>query len=201
LPLCFSSFKLLKQNVCNVSSQKSSRHDGKYEERSGLASKYYLPLCFSSFKLLKANREITEEAGKSDYIHGGIVLHEEIFINQEGQQHSHTFDNHVVDHMEGYFSSDLHPMLNYHQFEKEEEVDQEIVVKGHFPSPETNIDIQQCFQQDKVFQSCLSSPENDVVVQFLNSLDTDEEFETTSMEDSKQRKNTCEGSLFSCLSP
>jgi hypothetical protein len=30
LPLCFSSFKLLKQNVYNVSNQKSSRHDVEY---------------------------------------------------------------------------------------------------------------------------------------------------------------------------
>jgi hypothetical protein len=109
---------------------------------------------------------MTGEAGKS----------EESSINQESQQHSHTFDNCVVDHMKGYFSSDLHPMLGC-QPEKEEED----VVQGHFPSPETNIDIQQCFQQNEVFQSCLSSLENDVVVQFLNGLDTDEGFENASM--------------------
>jgi len=99
------------------------------------------------------------EAGKSDYIH------EESFINQEGQQHSHTFDNHVANHMKGYFGSDVQLMLSY-QTKKEEEVAQEIVVQGHFPSPETNMNIPQCFQQDKVFQGCLSYPENDMVVQF-----------------------------------
>ena len=30
LPFCFSSLKLLKQNVYNVSNQKSSRHDVEY---------------------------------------------------------------------------------------------------------------------------------------------------------------------------
>jgi hypothetical protein len=52
-------------------------------------------------------------------------------------------------------------VLSYH-LENEDEDDQEIVVKGHFPSPETNIDMQQDFLQNKVFQSCLSSLENDV---------------------------------------
>jgi hypothetical protein len=36
LPLCFSSFELLKQNICNVSNQKASRHDAAYEEGNGL---------------------------------------------------------------------------------------------------------------------------------------------------------------------
>jgi hypothetical protein len=31
LPLCFSSFKLMKKNVYNVSNYKSSRHDVEYE--------------------------------------------------------------------------------------------------------------------------------------------------------------------------
>jgi hypothetical protein len=37
-PLCFASFKLLKQNVYNVSNKKSSRHDVEYKESSGLAN-------------------------------------------------------------------------------------------------------------------------------------------------------------------
>jgi hypothetical protein len=49
----------------------------------------------------------------------------------------------------------------------EDEVDQEIVAKSHFLSPELDEDIQQDFQQDKVFQSCLSFPMNNVVVQIL----------------------------------
>jgi hypothetical protein len=64
----------------------------------------------------------------------------------------------------------------------EDEVDQEIVVKSHFPSHELDRDIQQDFQQDKVFQSCLYSPMNDVVVRILSGLDMDEDSETTSME-------------------
>jgi hypothetical protein len=44
LPLCFAYFKLLKQNVYNVSKQKSYRHDVEYEESDGLANESYLPL-------------------------------------------------------------------------------------------------------------------------------------------------------------
>jgi hypothetical protein len=62
------------------------------------------------------------------------------------------------------------------------EVDQGIVVKSHFPSPELDEDIQQDFQQNKVLQSCFSSPMNDVVVQILSGLDMDEGSETASME-------------------
>jgi hypothetical protein len=69
-------------------------------------------------------------------------------------------------------------MLN-HQIK--EEADQEIFIKGLFLSPRTNVDVQQYYQQDKVFQDCFSSPENDVLVQFLNNIDTDKDFENTSM--------------------
>jgi hypothetical protein len=70
----------------------------------------------------------------------------------------------------------------------EDEVDQEIVAKGHFPSPKLDEDIQQYFQQDKVFQSCLSSPVNDVVVQIISGLDMDEGSKTTSMETSRSKQ-------------
>jgi hypothetical protein len=39
-----------------------------------------------------------------------------------------------------------------------------------------------------VFQSCLSSLVNDVVVQILSGLDMDEDFETTSMETPSSEK-------------
>jgi hypothetical protein len=39
-----------------------------------------------------------------------------------------------------------------------------------------------------VFQSCLSSPVNDVVVQILNGLDMDEDVENSSMETSSNEK-------------
>jgi hypothetical protein len=116
-----------------------------------------------------------------------LTLHEKIVVSEEDQQPSHALNDHVVDYMEGYFSSDLQPVLNY-QLENEDEVDQEIVIKGHFPSPELNVDIQQDFQQDKVFQSCLSSPMNDVVVQFLSGLDRDEDSETAYMETSSSEQ-------------
>jgi hypothetical protein len=82
-----------------------------------------------------------------------------------------------------YFSSYLQPVLNY-QLGNKDEADQKITIKGHCPFPELKVDIQQNFQQDKVFQSCLSSPENDVVVQFLSSLDRDEYSQTAYMETS-----------------
>jgi hypothetical protein len=72
----------------------------------------------------------------------------------------------------------------------EDEDDQKIVAKSHFPSPELDEDIQQVFQQDKVFQSCLSSPVNDAVVQILSGLDMDEDFETASMETSSSERTT-----------
>jgi hypothetical protein len=122
LPLCFASFKLLKQNVNNVSDQKPSRHDVESEESNRLANESYLPLCFSSFELLRANHEQTEKVGKS------------------------------------------------------------IVVQSHLPSSEIDEDIQLDFQQNKVFQSCLSPPVNDVVVQILSGLDVYEGSETPSME-------------------
>jgi hypothetical protein len=75
LPLCFASFKLLKQNVYNVSNHKSSKHDVEYEKSSELGNESYLRLFFSSFELLKVKHEITEEASKFDYIHSEIVLH------------------------------------------------------------------------------------------------------------------------------
>jgi hypothetical protein len=82
-----------------------------------------------------------------------------------------------------------------------EEVDQKIVVKSHFPSPETNVDVQQYFQQDKVFQGCLSSLENDVVILFLSGLDMDEDFETSSMETPSSEKTLVEEACSSVLTP
>jgi hypothetical protein len=173
ITICTNKFNPLKLLPCS--------------ESNGLANENYLPLCFSSFELLKENDEITEEQGKFDFIHNGTFLHEKIIIIEEDQQPSHTFNDHVVDYMEGYFSSDLQPVLSY-QPEKEDEVVQEIVVKGYFPPSETNISMKKYFQQGKVFQSFLSSPENDVVVQFLGGLDMDEDFETASMETSSSEQ-------------
>jgi hypothetical protein len=113
LPLCFSSFKLLKKNIYNVSNQKSSRHDVEYEESNGLANESYLPLCFSSFELLKANHEIKEKVEKSNCIHNDIVLHEKNVISEEYQQPSHTFNDPVDNYMEGCLGSDLQPVIIY----------------------------------------------------------------------------------------
>jgi hypothetical protein len=63
--------------------------------------------------LLKVNHEIIEEAGKSDCIQSVIVLHEQIVISEEDQHPSHTFNDPIVDYMEGYFSLDLQLVINY----------------------------------------------------------------------------------------
>jgi hypothetical protein len=173
LPLWFSSFKLLKQN--SISNHKISKHEVKGEEISGLTDKNSLPLCFSSFEWLRKNHEISEKIGTSDYIHSRIVLHEKVVIIKEHQLHSHALHD---NYLEGYFNSEFKSVLN-HQIK--EEVDQEIFIKGIFLSPRTNVDVQQYYQQDKVFQGCLSSPKNDVVILFLNNLDMDEDFEISHM--------------------
>jgi hypothetical protein len=141
--LCFSSFKLLKQNVYNVSNQKASRHGIGDEERNGLTNENSLPLCFSSFEWLKEIHDLVEKTGSSDCIHSGNVLHENLSIMEGDQLHSRALNDHVVDYLKRCSNSELQPVLNHHI--KKEEVDQEIVVKGHFPSPETNVDVQQYF--------------------------------------------------------
>jgi hypothetical protein len=128
-----------------------------------------LPLCFASFKWLKKN--ICNVLGQESSRHEGK------YKKRSGD------DNHMNNHIKGYVNSDWHPMFNC-QPKKEEGAAPNIVVQDHFLSPETRIDIQHCFQHGKVFQSCLSSLENDVVVQFLSSLDMDEYPETASMETS-----------------
>jgi hypothetical protein len=100
LPLCFSSFELLKQN--GVSNQKISKHEVEREESIGLTDKNSLPLCFSSFEWLRENYEISEKIGTSDYIHSSIVLHEKVVIIKEHQLHSHALHDH---YLEGYFNS------------------------------------------------------------------------------------------------
>jgi hypothetical protein len=81
--------------------------------------------------LLKENHKITEEQGKSDCIHNGTVLHEQIVISEEDQQPSHASNDHVVDYMEGYFSSDLQPVLSY-QPEKEDDLIKKSLLKDTF---------------------------------------------------------------------
>jgi hypothetical protein len=142
LPLCFASFKLLKQDVNNVPDQEPSIYDVEYPKCSGLVNEIHLPLCFFSFELLKENREIAEEAGKYDC--NGTSLYGKIVVNKEDQQTSHIVDDCMVDYINSHFGSDLWPALNY-QLENEDEVDQEIAIEGHFPSPKLNVDIQQDF--------------------------------------------------------
>jgi hypothetical protein len=125
-----------------------------------------LPLCFASFKSLKKNicKVSSQESSR----------HKDRYKERSRLARK---DNHMDDHIEDCVSSGLQSMFSY-QSEKEEEVAPEIVVQGHFISPETNMGI----QHDKVFQSCLSSPENDVVVKFLNNIDTDGGFKKVTME-------------------
>jgi hypothetical protein len=130
----------LKKNICNVSSHKSTGHDGEYKETSMLTS----------------------------------------------------LGSHMDDHIKRYVSLDSHHRLDYQLGKKEGDAREEIV-QDHFLPLETEVDIQQCFHPDKVFQSCLSSPENVVVVQFLNIIGMVEDTETTSMETSRfEQKNNME---------
>ena len=143
LPLCFSSFKFLKQD--GVSNQKISKHEVEGEESSRLTDKNSLPLCFSSFEWLRENREISEKIRTSDYIHTSVILHEKVVIIKEHQLHSHALHDH---YLEGYFNSEFQSVLS-HQIK--EEVDQEFFIKGIFLSPRTNADVKQYYQQEKVF--------------------------------------------------
>jgi hypothetical protein len=136
----------LKQNVYNVSSQKEYENDVESEESSGIKNKISLPLCFSSFECLKANHGIPEETGSSDYIHSSTFLHENIVIIEEHQLHSHALNDH---YLERYFNSELQPVLDHRI---KEEVDQRIVIKDHFPSPETNVDVQNIPVKTKYFK-------------------------------------------------
>jgi hypothetical protein len=150
LPLFFTSFELLKKNVYNVSNQKSSRNDVEYEESSGLANENCLPLCFSSFELFKVNHEITNEAVKSNCIHNDIGLHDKIVINEEDQQPSHTFNDLVVDYMEGYFSSYLHPVIKYHLGNKYDGKSTSVLDMDFFPlgvsfQPTLSFDSEDCY--------------------------------------------------------
>jgi hypothetical protein len=70
----------------------------------------------------------------------------------------------------------------------QEDVDQEIVVKRYFSFLELDEDIQQDFQQDKVFHSCLYSLMNDVVFQIISYLYMDEDSKTASMETSSSEQ-------------
>jgi hypothetical protein len=123
-----------------------------------------LPLCFASFELLKKN--ICSISG------------------QESSKHERSGDENIMNnHIKGHVSSDLQSMFSY-QPEKEEEVAPKSIVQGHFLSLEINIDS----QHEKVFQSIFSSLENDVMVQFSNNINMDEDSETTSMEVSSNKK-------------
>jgi hypothetical protein len=94
-PLCFSSFKMMKKNVYNVSNQKSSRYDVEYPGYNGLTNENNLPFCFSSFELLKENHEVIEETGK--YHCNGTALHRKIVVGEEYQRPSHDLNDHMDD--------------------------------------------------------------------------------------------------------
>jgi len=126
----------------NVSNQTSSRHDFEYPRYNRFTGKKHLPLCFSSFEILKENHEVTKEAGKSDC--NNTALHKKMVLDEEYPRPSRVLNDHVANYTRGHFSLELQHML-YYQPEKEDEADQEIVVKGYFPPRETNIDMKQDF--------------------------------------------------------
>jgi hypothetical protein len=89
-------------------------------------------------------------------------------------------------------------VLNHHI---KEEANQEIFIKGIFLSPRTNADVQRYYHQDKVFQGCLSSPKNDVVILFMKNLDMDEYFEISHMKTLNNEETLVEESCSSILIP
>ena len=102
--------------------------------------------------MLKTNHEITEEQGKSDCIHNGTILHEQIVIYEEDQQPSHTFNDHATDYMEGYFSSYLQPVLNYHLGNKDDGqstlvLDMDCLPPGVSFQPTLSFDLEDCYFQ------------------------------------------------------
>ena len=101
---------------------------------------------------MKVNHEITEKAGKSDCIHSDIVLHEKIVISEEGQQPSHTFNDPVVDYMEGYFSSDLQPVINYHLGNKYDGQSASVLDMDFFPPTVSFQPTLSSFSEDCYFQ-------------------------------------------------
>jgi hypothetical protein len=135
------SFQVLEDPITCVEIQLSIEDKIEGNFKSGGAT---LPLCFASFELLKKN--ICSVPG------------------QEISRHERSGDNNPMNnHIKGHVSSNLQSMFSY---QPEEEVVPEDIVQSHPPSPEINID----FRYDKVFQTGLSSLENDVVVQFLKSI-------------------------------
>jgi hypothetical protein len=103
------------------------------------------------------------------------------------------------DHLlEGYFNPEFQSKLN-HQIK--EEADQEFFIKSLFLCPGDNADVQQYCPQNKVFQGCLSSSENDVMTLFLNNLDMDGDFEVSPMKTLNSEPILVEESYFSILSP
>jgi hypothetical protein len=64
-----------------------------------------------------------------------MVLHVPtlVGVSEEDQQPSHTFNDHVVDYMEGYFSSYLQPMLNYQLGNKDDGQSTSVLDMDCFP--------------------------------------------------------------------
>jgi hypothetical protein len=109
--------------------------------------------------LLKPNHDITEEVGNYDCIHNGIVLHEKIIISEEDQLPSHAFNDRVVDYMEGYLSSDLQPVLNYHLGNIDDGKSTSLLDMDFFPpgvsfQPTLSSDSKDCYfhQSQHIFQ-------------------------------------------------
>jgi hypothetical protein len=64
LPLCFSSFQLLKENLQNITSQQYHTNAIGHKEHYESTQDNSVPLCFSSFNILKKSFKIVNEAEK-----------------------------------------------------------------------------------------------------------------------------------------
>ena len=100
--------------------------------------------------MLKSNHEITEEAGNSN--RNDTVLHKQIVISKEDQKPSHAFNYPVVDYMEGYFSSNLQPVLKYQLGNEDDSKSTSLLDMDFFPpgvsfQPTLSSDSEDCYFQ------------------------------------------------------
>jgi len=149
LPLCFSSFKLLKENPKIIIEKNESvlmQNHAKSMEQNGKISQHSFhvledPIICAEIQPSVGNKiEDGFKSGRTTLplCFASFELLKKNICSISGQgssKHEHSGDDNSIDnHIKGHVSSDLQSMFGY-QPEKEEEVALESIVKGHFLSP------------------------------------------------------------------
>jgi hypothetical protein len=111
LPLCFSSFQLLKENFHSVISQQFHSYANEHGENNEFVDGNSLPLCFASFKLLRENFETINEVEECGMIQSHLDSMGK--IDNELQQSPLVFHDPIVDYIEGLNSQNLQLLANY----------------------------------------------------------------------------------------